>query len=612
MGLALVSGVVVLLLFLTGVGFAVYGAYSLYRKRRNGGLPTETGKLSASGRETFSRAAKAQAPGGDAKFSADGESELPGGQADFSAGAAEFPGNEAEPAATAADGDALYAGGPAATPESDPRQDAPGLDRAPARAADVPYARSAAPRGNAAGPSRFSALRRGDSPSLLLRCLTIAGITLALLIPLAFVSDLVDERSDLQRGAVRNIAQLWGRSQTVSGPALIVPYEVWRMVSEKITDDDGKTRTVTRRVQQMEHKVVLPADLSFDAVLEPQTRHYGIYEYVVYTCPIAVRGKFRLPGAEVFDDQLVRILWDKAWFALGVTDLKAINKVGTLEWNGAPAAPFNPGTQAGNLLGPGFHAPVRLTPDMKEAGFALDLNLNGSGGLHFTPVGETTSITARGQWPSPSFGGSLLPAERTLTDHDFSARWSIPHLSRTYPQVGDLGDKSFKTSSESYGGGETGDLSRFTAGVDLYEAVSLYRQVDRAVKYGLLFIGLTFVALLSFELVTRAVLHLMQYGLVGIAMTLFYLVLLSLAEHTAFLTAFLAASGVSIAMNGLYITAALRSKAKGLIITALLAGLYAVLYALLRMEDYALLVGTALVVSVVCLLMFLTRHLPQR
>lgn len=453
--------------------------------------------------------------------------------------------------------------------------------------------------------------QEGIMNNLFVRSLIVVFITLCLLIPLAFVTDIVDERAGLQQSAVRNIARQWGEAQTISGPALIIPYEIWRMQQESVLDEDGKTKNVTRRVESMEYKVVLPSRVSFEATLNPQTRQYGIYDYVVYTAPIRIRGTFRLPG-EDFDKNLVRIHWDKAWFALGVTDLKAITKVENLVWNDKTCPPFNPGNQATGLLGPGFHTVAGLDPDIQEHAFSLTVNLNGSGGLQFTPVGETTDIKVEGAWPSPHFGGSLLPASRTISSSFFSAHWSIPHLSRTYPQVGDLHGSDFKmdASGNSSYRNDTGTLSAFTAGVDLYETVSLYRQVLRAVKYGILFIGLTYVALFSFELVTKARLHFMQYALVGVAMTLFYLVLLSLAEHTSFIRAFLAASGASVLMNGLYITAAMRSKTKGLIIIFLLSGLYGVLYALLRMEDYALLVGTALVVVVVGVLMYLTRHLP--
>ncbi|MDL2275066.1 inner membrane CreD family protein [Desulfosarcina sp. OttesenSCG-928-G10] len=171
-------------------------------------------------------------------------------------------------------------------------------------------------------------------------------------------------------------------------------------------------------------------------------------------------------------------------------------------------------------------------------------------------------------------------------------------------QTGNLGEGDFSD--------KTNAILDFTAGVQLFETVSLYTQAKRAVKYGILFIGLTFVALFSFELLIKKRLHLLQYGMVGLSLTLFYLVLLSLAEHISFMAAFVIASLLIMVMNGLYIRAALHSPAKGLIIALLLGALYLVLYTLLQMEDYALLIGTIMVVAAMGSLMFLTRNLPMQ
>ena len=195
---------------------------------------------------------------------------------------------------------------------------------------------------------------------LFTRCIVIAVITLALLIPLAFVSQIVDERADRQREAIASIADLWGRFQTVSGPVLVIPYETWHLQTEKVTDDQGRVTPVTRKIQSTEYKVVLPSKVAFGATINPQTRQRGIYDYVVYTSPISIQGKFRLPDTEAFTENLVRIHWDKAWFSLGVTDLK-INEVDNLRWNGGTCPPFSPGTQVRNMLGPGFHTRVPLT-----------------------------------------------------------------------------------------------------------------------------------------------------------------------------------------------------------------------------------------------------------
>lgn len=443
--------------------------------------------------------------------------------------------------------------------------------------------------------SPITAVKAGNA--LFIRCLIITAITLGLLIPLIFVADIVSERSSLYQQAINNIARLWGEPQTVSGPVLVVPYEAWRTVVDM--DANGK-RIGSRDEKYTALRVILPKKVEFNADLSPQKRYRGIYNYVVYTTPVDIKGTFSLPDASTFDSRVEKILWEQAKLSVGVTDLKAIKAVSSLQWGAEKTVMFKPGAFFEELLGSAFYADISLRPDQKESNFSLSMQLNGSGGIYFTPVGEITDITITGAWASPSFAGDILPNEREISDGKFSAFWQVPSLSRTYPQDGNMNDYSRSGSSR---------IEKFSAGVELYETTSLYRLVERAVKYGILFIGMTFVAVLSFELISRVRLHMLQYVFIGIAMVLFYLVLLSLAEYIPFREAFIIASAVSILMNGLYVASALHSKAKGGIIIALLISLYGVLYALLKIEDYALLVGTTMVVIVISVLMFLTRNL---
>jgi len=213
---------------------------------------------------------------------------------------------------------------------------------------------------------------------------------------------------------------------------------------------------------------------------------------------------------------------------------------------------------------------------------------------------------ARGTRPAPSFQGNLLPVERTIRDDGFSAKWVISNLTRTYPQMADYDSPAFNGAHTS---GSV--ITEFTAGVDLHEPVSLYRMLLRSVNYGILFIAVTFVALFAFEMLSRQRMHLIQYAMVGLSMSLFYLVLLSLAEHVSFSLSFVAAMGVTVLMNSAYVASVLHNWRKGAVLGGLLCALYGVLFSLLRMEDFALLVDTALVLVMMGGLMFVTRNLPQ-
>ncbi len=474
--------------------------------------------------------------------------------------------------------------------------------------ADSPYRAAGAQR---SGFSPREAIKSGVGKltgNALARCGIIFFITLILLVPLGFVKNIVYERQYLHQEATRNITSSWGEAQSISGPVLVLPYGVWQDHKKTVTVKVGKEereKEVVERKYSMRYKLILPAELSFDARVEPEIRYRGIYRQALYNAPVAIQGHFILPKTDDFASNTQQIHWDKAWLAVGITDLKTISESGTLQWADSAAPAYKPGTRVGNLLGPGFHTDLALTD--KAAGakqdFLLTLSIRGSGGIAFTPVGEKTLITVAGAWPDPSFQGNLLPVERKITDKGFSARWNISNLTRTYPQIEDVPNLESVRELDS--------LRAFTAGVDLHETVSLYRMVRRAVHYGILFIAVSFVTLFAFEMVSRQRMHPLQYGMVGLSMSLFYLVLLSLAEHIDFGLAFAAASAVTAAMNSLYVAAALQSKTRGLVMAALLSGLYALLFSLLRMEDFALLVGTGLVVAMMAVLMFVTRKLPH-
>ena len=354
----------------------------------------------------------------------------------------------------------------------------------------------------------------------------------------------------------------------------------------------------------------MPENVTFDSSLEPEIRYRGIYRQALFTAPVRIRGNFVLPGeGEGFAQNLYRIDWAGAWLAVGITDLKAIGETSPAVWNDLPLPAYKPGTNAGTLLGPGFHIPMPLAgaDAGKSQRFSLGLHIRGSEGIAFTPVGERTSIQIQSAWPNPKFKGSLLPVERTISPEGFSATWKISNLTRTYPQMADLGSTSFEDQVF-----KTSAITSFSTGVDMHESVSLYRMMFRAVNYGILFIVVTFVALFSFEMLTQRRLHTVQYTMIGLSMSLFYLVLLSLAEHITFDLAFLTASVVIIGMNSLYVASAMKSARLGLVMAGLLSGLYALLLSLLRMEDFTLLVGTGLVVAMMGVLMFATRRLSQK
>ncbi len=434
--------------------------------------------------------------------------------------------------------------------------------------------------------------------SITWRMILVAILGMVMLIPLAFVDDIVDERYGLYRAVLKDIAGSWGEQQTLSAPLLVVPYVERFETKENVRDKDGEVRTISRTKRTLDAAVALPYTLDIRLTLSEEFRRRGIYQSLVYNADITLSGTFASrPAVEELSEHIERIDWHKAYLVFGLSDTRAIHEVADLQWNDTQW-PLSPGTRQSQLMAAGFHAPLGdvLSQSEGEHRFELRFSVHGSEAFLFAPLGQTTKVHIASTWPHPSFSGKVLPGQYTVRNDGFEANWDIPHLARHYPQLWSLNRASY-------------DVTGFTAGVRLFEPVFLYSLVTRTVKYGLLFIALTFMIFLVFEVTVQARLHVVQYGLIGLALTLFYLTLLSLAEHIAFLPAYLSASSIIILMITCYTAAALRSALRTAIIFVLLIGLYTLLYSLLQLEDYALLMGTGLLLAVVIVLMYVTHHM---
>ena len=449
-------------------------------------------------------------------------------------------------------------------------------------------------------PSQFAGMRYDP---LFSRYVVVAIIAVALFIPLTLVENLIQERAALYRDVVAGISNTWGGEQTLSGPYLLLPF-THRVKKEHFVPEEGKNygRKVTEVTVETGTFVILPAGVSFKAALAPEERQRGIYRAQVYTAELDMNGHFVLPDEEALlriAPALVDVDFAHAFVVMGLTYPSALRTAGPFVWDGAPLA-AEPGTQpfSERQLASGFRVPLNIAWRPGRFDFSQRLVFTGSGGIRFSPAGETTDIAVASPWPHPSFQGNVLPASYEVTEAGFSAVWSVPSLARPYPNLGRL---------DSW----NEPLDAFSVGVDIYQTNTHYKLVERAVKYGILFIGLTFLTFIVFELGLGSRLHPVQYGIVGLSLVIFYLVLLSLAEHVSFLMAYICAAVCILFMTSLYVGAALRSVRQGLGIAVLLAALYALLYTILQMEDYALLMGTALILVVLAALMVVSRNLGR-
>jgi inner membrane protein len=420
--------------------------------------------------------------------------------------------------------------------------------------------------------------------------LILGGLVVVLMIGLALIRSLVSERSQ-RAGTVRaEIASSWGQRQTVGGPVLIVPFRV------RYIDSYGKHHIITERAR------FLPDRLKTKGLLHPERRHRGIYDTVLYSADLRVEALFARPDFSAWNVPQEDILWSEAVITMGISDLRGIRGNPAFKWGGRPVA-LSGGSGDAKLWASGLSASVPLSteaPAGTQYPFAFNLRLNGSEEIRFLPLGGETIVELASPWPDPSFSGAYLPEARAIAANGFTARWSISSVARSYPQRWrDSGEESTNALSA---------VAPSAFGVGLFSPISHYQKTERSMKYGALFIVLTFLTFFLYELLSPVTLHPVQYFLVGGALCLFYLLLLSLSEHTAFGAAYTIASVATIALISCYSAALLGSRIRVLGLTGVLALLYGYLYVLLQLEDWALLMGSLGLFLILALVMYTTRR----
>lgn len=431
--------------------------------------------------------------------------------------------------------------------------------------------------------------------SLSFRLMLMAALVLVSLIPMAFVSHLIQERQGLQSAARDEIAQQWAGPQTLTGPVLSLPYRK-QTVQQVIDPNNLSAAPQNKVIASTAYLHLLPETLQITGSLAPEMRQRSLYEMVVYRSELKISGRFDpalLQNLPVAADQ---IQWDQAILSLGVADLRGIEDRVNFSWAGK-ALPLEPGVPGEALFARGIHQRVALKADQRALGFEVSLKLKGHEQLQFVPVGKTTEVSLEAPWHSPSFSGAFLPDQRELQPEAFSARWKVLHLNRNYPQRW----HESQVSPE--------ELAQSAFGVHLLQPANHYQRVERVVKYALLFIGLTFMTFFFVEVLTRRLLHPLHYLLVGLALCVFYTLLLALSEQIGFSRAYLVSAGMTLGLISAYTTGFLRSLRLGAVTGGVLLVLYGFIYVTLYQERYALLMGSLGLFAVLGLVMFFSLRL---
>jgi len=417
--------------------------------------------------------------------------------------------------------------------------------------------------------------------SVTFKLITVCVLILALLIPTSMVTALIKERKSRKQEVINEINYKWGKAQTVTGPVISVPY------LKHIEGKDQKAKTVTRYFH------LLPDTVDIKNRITPEVRYRGIYKAILYNATLSVGGVFPRIPIEDLRIPPEDIEWSGAFISLGITDMRGIKDRIEATFDDTNLA-MEPGLETADVIKSGVSAKIRLNDTNQSYRFHLALNLNGSQQIHFAPVGKETTVTVESTWRDPSFGGAFLPTERKVSEEGFSARWKILHLNRNYPQ---------------HWSGAGHKLTASTFGVKLFHPVDIYQKSMRTAKYALMFIVFTFLAFLISEVMLRLRVHPVQYLLIGLAIIIFYTLLLSISEQTNFGAAYLISAGAVICLITGYAKAILKKKIATLMVGGVLVILYAYLYILLQLEDYALLMGSIGLFAVLSVIMYLTRRI---
>ncbi len=414
-----------------------------------------------------------------------------------------------------------------------------------------------------------------------LRLIIIGALSLILLIPAFMIQALIMEREQRRDNAVFEVSDKWGGRQVLAGPVLTVPYK------NLVKDEKGNLVAV------IEHAHFLPENLNITVELYPEIRYRGIYEVILYNSKLQVQGDFTPPDFNKFNILPENILWKDAFLALGLSDLKGIRDIVKIKWNGEELV-ANAGIESKDVLGVGISVKPVIAASAGSHSFGAALNLNGSSEIGFVPVGKETKVTISSKWSNPSFVGEYLPNDRQVRHDQFNAEWKILHLNRNYPQQWV---------------GSQHNIMESTFGVKLLLPIDEYQKTMRTAKYAIMFFALTFLAFFLTEILNKKVIHPIQYILIGLALILFYTLLLSFSEHVRFNLAYWISSTAIIAL----ITAYTRSVLSNNLSTAIIAGisivLYGFLYIILQLQDYALLLGSIGLFVILAIVMYITRNI---
>ena len=429
--------------------------------------------------------------------------------------------------------------------------------------------------------------------ALSIKIILIGALILLLFIPLGMIRGLISERIATADEATLEVQNKWSGSQLITGPCISIPFYENR---EETYYEDGTTKVKIKKV--LNYINILPETLDITGNIETEELNRGLYEIVVYRTPLELKGTFILPKDFDKDFTSERVFTQNATLNLGLSDLRGISEQISVQW-GDETLQFNPGLPSNYMFSSGVSTALPLENHLQPGdtvNFSIRLHIKGSQSLCFAPFGKTTQVKIGSNCTTPSFTGAFLPEKREITTDGFTAEWKILNLNRNYPQI--------FTCSQGF---DTESLSSF--GVDLLLPVQQYQQSMRSVKYAYLIIILTFVVSFFVEVMQKKNIHPFQYLLIGLALCLFYTLLISISEHLGFTLAYVISAIMTIVLLTFYVMGVLKIRKTAFTIGGLLALLYTYIFVLIQMETYALLAGSLGLFFILAIIMYYSQKI---
>jgi inner membrane protein len=429
--------------------------------------------------------------------------------------------------------------------------------------------------------------------SITAQLVIMGALSLLLMIPLSLIQDLINERETRQKEVVSELNDKWGNDILLYGPILKVPYKTHH---ESVQFDPATQETFTKQNVELKYAYFFPKTLDLNAAVQTTKKKRNMFKTTVFTATIDASGNFETPDFSIKSIPEEAIVWEKATLLLQTNNLKGLKSEVKFNVNGN-SYNFEPqpnATASLAMLESSFLA-LEDVPNTAQRAFDFKLLYNGSKSIRFIPIGKLTNVKMTSNWKDPKHSGSFITQSKRVTDDGgFEATWKLLHTNRSFAQ------QYFKMLP---------DLSSFAFGTDFIIPVDEYQQSERSAKYGFLVIGLTFLVFFLIQTLSKISIHPFQYLMIGIALVMFYTLLISISEHSSFLYAYLIAGISVIVMITLYSKSILKYWKFPFFIGSTLTALYSFIYVIIQLENYALLVGSIGLFLILGIVMYVSRKI---